>query len=944
MARQSTLLVIEPDPALHTLIGRVLSAQGYRVLKAQRGDEALALWDAHDVDLAIVSQQLPDMPSLALCDLLREGSEAPLLLIGSAGGDIEAAVFDHGIDDYLVAPFHDLVLLSRVRVLLRRAQGQPSRPLPAAARCGDLLIDPRANRLLRRGAEVHLTRTEWALLKVFVQHHGQVLTHRMLLQHVWGKTYGDERSYLHAYIRRLRCKIEDDLANPRYIISESGIGYRFMPLEQDGSAGAAGGQSSGAGHAAGAAPAFKPLPAPQTALIGRDQELAAICGLLRQPDARLVTLLGVGGAGTTLLALHAAHQLAGEFAAGAVFVALDAISDAQLVPALIARQLGLQDDQEHDVAGRLEQTLKASELLLVLDNVEQLAGVAAIIRRLLDGAPGLKVLVTSRMALGMYGDHEFQVPPLGLPALQALPEPDQLTLLPSVQLFVRRAQAVAPAFALDARNAAAVAAICVRLDGLPLAIELAAVQSKLFTPQQILTRLEGRLQFLRGGGSDRAPRQQTLRGAIDWSYELLAPPLRRLLARLGVFVGRWTIEAAEQLCADQELEPGGVLEGLTALVAHNLIHLSQEEAGPALWMFESIREYARELLAGTDEAELLAERHAGYFLALAEEAAPALLAQEQERWLERLEQAHPNLRAALGWLMAAGRDEDALRLAGALWRFWWMCGHVSEGQRWLVQILERREGAAPAIAAEALDGAGVLTAIQGDYAQAELLFSEACVLYQQLDDQGGIARALNNLGNLAMFERKTEQALALFTAGLELFQALGDQQGMSRTYNSLGLLAQHQERYADARALFERGLELDEALGNTGNIAIARGNIGLAAVGMGNYAEGRALLTESLLFYQDHDTVWGVIDCLGGLAGVLAAQGQAAVAAQILGAYEAISERSNTNLLGDTPLYRTIFELIRSRLDPQVFADAWQAGRLLPLDAAVAAVLEAELA
>src|SRR6266852_4875421 len=440
------------------------------------------------------------------------------------------------------------------------------------------------------------------------------------------------------------------------------------------------------------------LPAPLTPLVGREQEIAAVCALLWRPEVRLVTLTGTGGVGKTRLALGVAAAVNADFADGICFVALAPLIDPGLVLSTIAQALGVQEQGSRPLLEGLQDHLREKQLLLLLDNFEQVVSAAPVVAELLVAAPRLRVLMTSRTSLHLSGEHEFAVPPLSLPDLRDLPPLDRLTQYGAIRLFIERAQAVKSDFALTKENAAAIAAICHQVDGLPLAIELAAGRSKLFSPQALLPRLRNRLKLLVGGAQDLPLRQQTLRGTIAWSYDLLDQAEKILFRRLAVFVGGCTLEAAEAVChPDRDLE-GDVLDAVERLVDKSLLRQeAQADGEPRLLMLETIREYALERLAASGETEATRRRHADYYLALAEQAEPLLAGEQQVPWLNRLEQEHENLRAALTWVFqeAGGADlhlkaalrEQTLRLVGALWSFWYIHCHYREGKQWLQAAL-----------------------------------------------------------------------------------------------------------------------------------------------------------------------------------------------------------------------------------------------------------------
>jgi predicted ATPase len=474
------------------------------------------------------------------------------------------------------------------------------------------------------------------------------------------------------------------------------------------------------------------LPVQVTSLIGREQEVAAACSLLHRPEVRLVTLTGTGGIGKTRLGLEIADCLFDVFADGVCFVPLGPISNPTLVVAAIAQALGIKEARGHPLFDLLKSFLRDKHSLLLLDNFEQVVAAASLLSELLATCLYLKIVVTSRAVLHIQGEHEFPVPPLALPDMAHMPGSEALAQYPAIALFLQRALAVKPDFAATSANMRAIAEICARLDGLPLAIELAAARIKLLPPQALLQRLEHRLQVLTSGAQDVPARQQTLRNTLAWSYQLLDADQQRLFQRLSVFVGGGTLEAIESLC--QALGDGTlpVLEGVASLMDQSLLQQTEQEGEePRFIMLETIRAYALESLVASGEGEAARQAHAAYYLTLAEESERELGGPRQAIWLKRLEREHDNLRAAMDWSLKQGKDKNetqrhmeiALRLGGALRRFWQMHGHLKEGQTFLESALSASEGIVVSARARAktLLAAGTLASIQNDYDRVEAL-------------------------------------------------------------------------------------------------------------------------------------------------------------------------------------------------------------------------------
>jgi predicted ATPase/class 3 adenylate cyclase len=726
------------------------------------------------------------------------------------------------------------------------------------------------------------------------------------------------------------------------------------------------------------------LPIQPTPLIGREREVPAVCGLLQQEDIHLVTLTGAGGTGKTRLALQVAAEVVEDFSDGVFLVPLAPITEPSLVPSAIAASLGLREEGGEALEETVRLYLKDKAILLILDNFEQVLDAAARIGELMRTCARLKVLATSRAVLRLYGERDYAVPPLAVPDPRKLPPLDELIQYESVALFIQRAAAVKTDFALTNETARAVAEICYRLDGLPLAIELAAARIPLLPPKALLERLSSRLQLLTGGARDLPARHQTLRAAIDWSYALLDEAEKALFRRLAIFVGGWSLKAAEAVCVTDvettaELDIFGVLEGTGSLVDKSLIRRIEsmeayDDADPRFLMLETIREYALERLNESGETESTSRRHAQYFLELAERAAPGLEGANQEKWLGVFETEHDNVRSALAYLLAL-RDGPAMsRLALAAGRFWRLRGHFAEGRRWLQEALDTRdtddatrgkllyragsiasrqsdfaesqrlqsEGLALARTAgdrenvaNCLNGLGVIALAQGDDGRASEYFNQSLIEYRDVGDAWGTAACLQNLGNIALGRNQYDVARSLYTESLAQWRELDDSWGIAFCLSGLAGLAIGTEDYEAAVTLATESLEIEREMGDKVEVAYAQRLLGVAQGHLGHTEDAFRLLGESISTCHELGNVEYSLDGLREMA-ALAHKGAPGRAARLWGAVDALTGAAGVEMdQSDRDRYDRQVAAARTLLDETAWSAAWAGGQRLSLENAV---------
>ncbi len=682
------------------------------------------------------------------------------------------------------------------------------------------------------------------------------------------------------------------------------------------------------------------LPMQLSSFIGREREVDEVGWLL--DTARLVTLTGPGGTGKTRLALRAAAGRVERYTDGVWLVELAPLADPALVPQTVARALGVREQPGRSLISTLSDHLGFDELLLVLDNCEHLLDACGrITEALLAACPELQVLVTSREALHVAGELVWHVPPLRLPGTRHSSEEEGAAQSEAVRLFLERARPRLPAVDPGSKDARTVVEICSRLGGLPLAIELAASKVGLLSLEQIAARLDDSLRLLTD--SSRAlPRQQTMRATLDWSYNLLSEQERRLLARISVFVGGCSLEAAEAVAGGDGVEADTVAHLLSRLVEKSRISTGVTAEGVVRYsMLELIRQHARERLEEIGEAGAALRRHAEWYTALAEQAEPELNGPQQAEWLDRLGGEHDNLRAVLGWTLGRPGGVPAeqglgLRLAVALWRFWYTRGYLSEGRSWLETALLAGEGASVSVRATALNRAGSLAWAQGDYEKAVPFLEASRELFQQLEDRSGVASALNNLGLVALYRGDYDRAAPLFEESVALRRTMEDRRDLPITLTNVGVVTFYRGEYERAARVFEESLALFRLVGNGWGEALSLTNLGRTALEQGDHARAAPVLKESLELGRSLGERRDIAECLEALAAVAGAQGQPACAARLWGAAEVLREAVGAPLtVADRVLYERHLALARSVLGEAAFASGLEEGRAMTLEQAL---------
>jgi non-specific serine/threonine protein kinase len=735
---------------------------------------------------------------------------------------------------------------------------------------GPLLLDPESRVLTHEGVALAVGARGVAVLTALVTHANEYVTKSALLDAAWPGLVVEEAN-LSVQISSLRRVLARVTGGEGWIETLARRGYRFV------------GPVAEVVGQADSVPARDRrrtnLPETLTSFIGRERELAHI--KQRLPTSRLLTLTGTGGIGKTRLAQQAAAEVLDAYSDGVWFVDLAPLSDATLVPSAVALVLGVKAPPAEPLADALCKQLKTREMLLVLDNCEHvLDGCARLVGPLLRETTHIAILATSRQSLQLAAESTYAVPPLPLPGLKSAAE--DIARSEAAQLFVERARQYRPRFDLKDGRARAVAEICVRLDGMPLALELAAARLATLAVEEIVRLLDQRFRLLTSGDRDR-PRHQTLRAMLDWSYDLLDDAEKKLFMRLSVFAGGWTLEAANQVCSGTPITNDELVYVLIGLIEQSLV--AAEEDGDRYRMLETVRQYARDRLQESGEEEQWRERHLAYFLALAVQAEGRLRGGDQKTWLDRLEAEHDNTRGALAWsLTESGDMASGLRLAGAFWTFWLVRGFLTEGRDWFSKLLAVPTGTQAVQGesrAKALEGAGTLARQQGDYVAAQGMFEESLAIRRKLGEHHGLGSVLNSLGTLTYLRGDYQAARALYAESLTIRRMLGDPSGIAACLHSLGNLAFLKGDYANARDLHEESLGIERELGNQRGIATSLQSLSMTLDELGDHAAARALCNEGLAIQRRLGDRPGIGNSLNHLGNVASEQGDFSTAQRV---------------------------------------------------------------
>jgi predicted ATPase/DNA-binding winged helix-turn-helix (wHTH) protein len=778
-------------------------------------------------------------------------------------------------------------------------------------------LDPANQRLCSGEQAIPLRPKSFAVLQYLVAHAGALVTKDELLDAVWPATAVSD-TVLKTSIREIREALGDVAKTPRFVETAHRCGYRFI-----------------------ADVTTDNLPIELTALIGRAHEVALITRLLQ--TARLLTLTGPGGVGKTRLALRAAGDLMSASREGVWWVELAPLSDPLLVPQAVARVLDVREQPGRGLMASLQHQLRAQDLMLVLDNCEHLIDACAeLAHALLRTCPGVRILATSREPLGVSEECVWTVPALSYPDPHQLPSIGELPSFDAVRLFVERATAARSDFELTSENAPFVAEICCRLDGVPLAIELAAPRVRALTIEQIAEHLNDSFHVLARRRRTEVPRHQTLRATIDWSYGLLSSEERGLFNSLAVFAGGWTLEAAQAVCASSigapdETDANSLLDVLVRLVDKSLVVAGGQTTRARRYrMLETVRQYAREKLIDAGNVVATHQQHARFFLDFVDEIEPRINTASRVACLAQLNAEHDNLRTALRWAMQT-EPEMALRLGGSLWWFWFHQGYWREGRAWLEQALVSVAAEPTPRRAKALLGSGVLAWAQGDRTAARARLEESVAVWRTLNDERSLAEAVHFLATEMMAQGDAGAARTLAASSVEMFRRDGlDRFGLAVTLATMGIAEMTLENYSAARRALEESATIARTIRDNWALALPLRNLGIVAFRQGDYPEAAKLLSETLLILRDLKEKWFISRSLETMAEIVALQGDYIRAARLFGAGEALREAVGASVL---PFYRTDYdcgvEAVRKGLGEDALRANWSEGRTMTLEEAI---------
>ena len=808
---------------------------------------------------------------------------------------------------------------------------------------GDFVLDLDTHELVRAGTPVSISPKAFQLLGILVENHPKALSKTELQNRLWPSTFVVEKN-LTNLVSEIREVLGDDPLHPRFIRTVHRFGYAFREPPSTESRSSHVNPSTAGVRTAAPAACRHNLLAPLTNFIGRDQEMAELLRLLA--STRLLTLTGAGGCGKTRLALELAANVLDRFPDGVWVVDLAAIWNPSLVTQTVASVLDVREGPNHPIREALLDYVRDRQILLVLDNCEHLiAACAQLAEALLRTALRLRILATSREGLGITGETRWRVPSLSVPEPLQAASAETLPRYDAVRLFVERAAAVDPAFTVTGANAFMVAQVCHRLDGIPLAIELAAARVNVLSIEQIDSRLNDRFRLLTRGSRTAVARQRTLKGTVDWSYDLLSDSERQLLRRLSVFAGGWTMEAAEEVTSCDDIEREEVLDVLSNLVEKSLVNVDRGIDESRRYRFlETVRQYAWERLLQAGEAECLRNRHLVFFQNLVQRAEPELTRAGQVTWLNRLQREHDNLRLALEWCLAAPeRGEQSAELASALCHFWMKRGYFREGQEYLERALSAGGHRPSVLRAKALMSLGSLTFFQGDFVRTRVLLEESATLGRAAGDLSVVGFSLGMMAVTMLELGDIAEGARIATEGQAAGRASATPWVQGPSLACLAYLAMHEGDFDRAGQLHEEALELARRQGEKWGMGITLFDLALLRVVQQRHAQARALCAEGIALHEEFGDRRGVAWCLGILSGAEAADGQALRAARLRGAMEGLLESvgapiqaSFNRWIGDRYL-----DAMKDCLGDSVFQAALAEGRTMSLSRAIQFGLEA---